>query len=211
MTIVVAIVLRTLIDICLRGRCGLFGTGGLIMYDVTSANVTYHLSNVPRVLLLGVIGGSDSFLGGSMRMTVSLCVIILELTNYLLLFPLIVIVLLISKTVADTFDENIYDLIMKLKGCLYLETHAEPYMTVDCWRSLILRAHLMTLLKKKAFLVTDISAFKQFSVNDFAKKEEEVEEDHFVVEDKEEEMCQVKIQAHSKEEEEELVEVTMEE
>ncbi|KAK1366789.1 hypothetical protein POM88_042350 [Heracleum sosnowskyi] len=41
--------------------------------------------------------------------------------------------------------------------------------------------------------------------------EEEVEEDHFVVEDKEEEMCQVKIQAHSKEEEEELVEVTMEE
>ncbi|KAK1362712.1 hypothetical protein POM88_047186 [Heracleum sosnowskyi] len=41
--------------------------------------------------------------------------------------------------------------------------------------------------------------------------EEEVEEDHFVVEDKEEEMCQVKIQAHSKEEEEDLVEVTMEE
>ncbi|KAK1359361.1 hypothetical protein POM88_043835 [Heracleum sosnowskyi] len=41
--------------------------------------------------------------------------------------------------------------------------------------------------------------------------EEEVEEDHFVVEDKEEEMCQVKIQVHSKEEEEELVEVTMEE
>ncbi|KAK1353763.1 hypothetical protein POM88_052128 [Heracleum sosnowskyi] len=39
----------------------------------------------------------------------------------------------------------------------------------------------------------------------------EEEEDHFVVEDKEEEMCQVKIQAHSKEEEEDLVEVTMEE
>ncbi|KAK1374823.1 hypothetical protein POM88_031016 [Heracleum sosnowskyi] len=41
--------------------------------------------------------------------------------------------------------------------------------------------------------------------------EEEVEEDHFVVEDKEEEMYQVKIQVHSKEEDEELVEVTMEE
>lgn len=27
------------------------------MYDVTSANVTYHLSDVPPVLLLGVIGG----------------------------------------------------------------------------------------------------------------------------------------------------------
>ncbi|KAK1400061.1 Chloride channel protein [Heracleum sosnowskyi] len=390
-TAVVAIVLRALIDICLSGRCGLFGTGGLIMYDVTSANVTYHLSDVPPVLLLGVIGGilgslynyilekvlrlynlinekgtaykillacsisiltscllfglpwlascqpcpadasepcptigrsgnykkfqcppghyndlaslffntnddaiknlfskdtdsefqhssillffitcfflsifsygivapaglfvpvivtgasygrfvgmligsrsnlnhglfavlgSASFLGGSMRMTVSLCVIILELTNNLLLLPLIMIVLLISKTVADTFDENIYDLIMKLKGFPYLETHAEPYMrqltvgdvvtgplqlfngiekvsnivhvlkttghngfpVVDegplsdspVLFGLILRAHLMTLLKKKAFLVspvrTDISAFKQFSANDFAKK-----------------------------------------
>lgn len=390
-TAVVAIVLRALIDICLSGRCGLFGTGGLIMYDVTSANVTYHISDVPPVLLLGVIGGilgslynyilekvlrlynlinekgtaykillacsisiltscllfglpwlascqpcpadasepcptigrsgnykkfqcppghyndlaslffntnddaiknlfskdtdsefqhssillffitcfflsifsygivapaglfvpvivtgasygrfvgmligsrsnlnhglfavlgSASFLGGSMRMTVSLCVIILELTNNLLLLPLIMIVLLISKTVADTFDENIYDLIMKLKGFPYLETHAEPYMrqltvgdvvtgplqlfngiekvsnivhvlkttghngfpVVDegplsdspVLFGLILRAHLMTLLKKKAFLVspvrTDISAFKQFSANDFAKK-----------------------------------------
>lgn len=164
--------------------------------------------------------GSASFLGGSMRMTVSLCVIILELTNNLLLLPLIMVVLLISKTVADTFDENIYDLIMKLKGFPYLETHAEPYMrqltvgdvvtgplqlfhgiekvsnivhvlkttghngfpVIDegpisdspVLFGLILRAHLMTLLKKKAFLVspvrTDISAFKQFSANDFAKK-----------------------------------------
>ncbi|WOH00995.1 hypothetical protein DCAR_0520373 [Daucus carota subsp. sativus] len=390
-TAVVAIVLRALIDICLSGRCGLFGTGGLIMYDVTSANVTYHLSDVPPVLLLGVIGGilgslynyilekvlrlynlinekgiaykillacsisiltscllfglpwlascqpcpadasepcptigrsgnykkfqcqpghyndlaslffntnddaiknlfskdtdaefqhtsiilffitcfflsifsygivapaglfvpvivtgasygrfvgmlvgshsnlnhglfavlgSASFLGGSMRMTVSLCVIILELTNNLLLLPLIMIVLLISKTVADAFDENIYDLIMKLKGFPYLETHAEPYMrqltvgdvvtgplqlfhgiekvgnivhvlkttghngfpVIDeapfsespVLFGLILRAHLMTLLKKKAFLLTpvrtDISAFKHFSANDFAKK-----------------------------------------
>ncbi|KAL8149758.1 hypothetical protein AgCh_006684 [Apium graveolens] len=164
--------------------------------------------------------GSASFLGGSMRMTVSLCVIILELTNNLLLLPLIMIVLLISKTVADTFDENIYDLIIKLKGFPYLETHAEPYMrqltvadvvtgplqlfngiekvsnivhvlkttghngfpVIDegplsdspVLFGLILRAHLMTLLKKKAFLAspvrTDISAFKQFSANDFAKK-----------------------------------------
>lgn len=164
--------------------------------------------------------GSASFLGGSMRMTVSLCVIILELTNNLLLLPLIMIVLLISKTVADTFDENIYDLIMKIKGFPYLETHAEPYMrqltvgdvvtgplqlfhgiekvsnivhvlkttghngfpVIDegplsdspVLFGLILRAHLMTLLKKKAFLVspvrTDFSAFKQLSANDFAKK-----------------------------------------
>ncbi|KAI3446865.1 hypothetical protein Pfo_003530 [Paulownia fortunei] len=296
---VVAIVLRALIDLCLRGECGLFGKGGLIMYDVTSENISYHLRDVPPVLLLAVIGGilgsiynfllnkilqtynlinkkgiaykiilacfisistscllfglpwiascrpcpsdasepcptigrsgnykkfqcppgyyndlaslffntnddaiknlfskgtdsefhhssmliffatcfflstfsygivapaglfvpvivtgaaygrlvgmyvgstsnlnhglfavlgSASLLGGSMRMTVSLCVIILELTDNLLLLPLIMIVLLISKTVADVFDGNIYDLIMTLKGFPYLEAHAEPYM-----------------------------------------------------------------------------------
>ncbi|KAG8372685.1 hypothetical protein BUALT_Bualt12G0093200 [Buddleja alternifolia] len=298
-TAVVAIVLRALIDICLRGECGLFGKGGLIMYDVTSANISYHFMDVPPVLLLAIIGGilgsiynfllnkvlklynvingkgiafkiilacsisvftscllfglpwlascracpsnlsepcptigrsgnykkfhcppgyyndlaslffntnddaiknlfskdtdsefhhssmliffatcfflsivsygivvpaglfvpvivtgaaygrfvgmlvgsnsnlnhglfavlgSASLLGGSMRMTVSLCVIILELTNNLLLLPLIMLVLLISKTVADAFNGNIYDLIMTSKGFPYLETHAEPYM-----------------------------------------------------------------------------------
>ncbi|KAK3039979.1 hypothetical protein RJ639_027169 [Escallonia herrerae] len=390
-TAIVAIVLRALIDVCLRGECGLFGKGGLIMYDVTSANVSYHLKDVPPTLLLGVIGGilgslynfllskvlriynlinekgtackillaclisiitscllfglpwlascrtcpadasepcptigrsgnykkfqcspgqyndlaslffntnddaiknlfskgtdsefhassiliffvtcfflsifsygivapaglfvpviltgasygrfigmlvgshsnlnhglfavlgSASLLGGSMRMTVSLCVIILELTNNLLLLPLIMLVLLVSKTVADAFNGNIYDLIMKLKGFPYLETHAEPYMrqlTVgdvvtgplqlfhgvekvgnivhvlettghngfpiidESPRSeapvlfgLVLRSHLIMLLKKKAFLLdpirTDIDAFKQFSAEDFGKK-----------------------------------------
>ncbi|KDP30234.1 hypothetical protein JCGZ_17016 [Jatropha curcas] len=390
-TAIVAIVLRALIDLCLSGKCGLFGTGGLIMFDVYSANVTYHLIDVPPVLLLGVIGGilgsfynfllekvlriynliyekgtiyrilltcsisiftslllfglpwlascqtcpSDapeacptigrsgnykkfqctpghyndlaslifntnddairnlfsrdtdeefqyssvliffitcyflsiisygvvapsglfvpvivtgasygrfvgmvvgsnsslnhglfavlgaaSFLGGSMRMTVSLCVIILELTNNLLLLPLIMLVLLVSKTVADAFNHNIYDIIMKLKGFPYLETHSEPYMrqlTVadvvtgplqlfhgiekvgnivhvlkttrhngfpviddpplsesEVLLGLILRAHLVELLKKKVFSSTPVSisadAFSQFSADDFAKR-----------------------------------------
>lgn len=390
-TAVVALVLRAFIDLCLSGKCGLFGTGGLIMFDVYSANISYHLEDVPPVLALGVIGGllgslynflldkvlriynlinakgifykifiacwisiftscllfglpwiascrpcpldaseacptigrsgnykkfqcsygyyndlaslifntnddaiknlfskntdtefqpssvliffitcyflsilsygivapaglfvpvivtgasygrlvgmivgsysnlnhglyavlgAASFLGGSMRMTVSLCVIILELTNNLLLLPLIMLVLLVSKTVADAFNGNIYDLIMKAKGFPYLETHAEPYMRqltvgdivtgplqlfngiekvsniVHVLRTtkhngfpvidepplsecpilfgIILRAHLITLLKKKAFLSTPvptgIDAFKQFSADDFAKR-----------------------------------------
>ncbi|KAK9269319.1 hypothetical protein L1049_001090 [Liquidambar formosana] len=390
-TAIVAIVLRALIDVCLSGKCGLFGTGGLIMFDVTSANVTYHLVDVPPVLILGVIGGilgsiynfllervlriynfiyekgpaykillactisistscllfglpwlascrpcptdateacptigrsgnykkfqcppdqyndlaslifntnddairnlfskntdsefqhssiliffftcfflsifsygivapaglfvpvivtgasygrfvgmligrrsnlnhglfavlgAASLLGGSMRMTVSLCVIILELTNNLLLLPLIMLVLLISKTVADTFNGNIYDIIMKLKGLPYLEAHAEPFMrqlivgdvvtgplqlfhgiekvgnivhvlkttrhhgfpVIDesplsessVLFGLILRSHLIALLKKKAFLSTPvptgIEAFRQFSAGDFAKR-----------------------------------------
>lgn len=183
--------------------------------------------------------GSAALLGGSMRMTVSLCVIILELTNNLLLLPLIMIVLLISKTVADGFNGNIYDLIMKIKGFPYLETHAEPYMrqlTVsevvtgplqyfhgiekvgnivhvlrttqhhgfpvideppysesEVLYGLILRAHLITLLKKKAFLTTptmldNFVAFSQFSSEEFSKKGSGYHEDIEDIELTDEEM-----------------------
>ncbi|KAF5184688.1 Chloride channel protein [Thalictrum thalictroides] len=389
-TAVVAIVLRALIDVCKSGKCGLFGKGGLIMFDVTSEDSAYHISDVPVVLVLGVIGGilgsfynfvldkvlrlynlinkkgrapkivlacsisiftscllfglpwfascrpcpahaseacptigrsgnykkyqcppghyndlaslffntnddairnlfskntddefhhfsvllffitsyflgilsygivapvglfvpvivagasygryvgillgshtslnhglfavlgSASLLGGSMRMTVSLCVILLELTNNLLLLPLIMLVLLLSKTVADTFNGNIYDIIMKRKGFPYLEAHEEPYMrqliVSDVVRGpllffngiekvcdivhvlqttghngfpvideavsntpllfgLVLRSHLIVLLRKKAFLHTPVAtgmgAFKHFAADDFAKR-----------------------------------------
>nr|GMC61425.1 putative chloride channel-like protein CLC-G isoform X2 [Ipomoea batatas]GME17826.1 putative chloride channel-like protein CLC-G isoform X2 [Ipomoea batatas] len=390
-TAVCAIVLRALIDVCMRGQCGLFGKGGLIMFDVTSANIPYHLVDVPPVLVLAIVGGilgslynlilnkvqrtynlinekgiayrillacsmsiltscllfglpwlatcrpcpsdtsepcptigrsgnykkfqcppghyndlaslffntnddaiknlfskdtdsefhhssmliffvtcfflsifsygvvaptglfvpvivtgaaygrfvgmivsgrsnlnhglfavlgSASLLGGSMRTTVSLCVIILELTNNLLLLPLIMLVLLVSKTVADSFNGNIYDLLMQAKGFPFLEAHAEPYMRqltvsdvvtgplqffhgiekvsniVHILRTtghngfpvldelplsespilfgLILRAHLITLLKQKAFMHDPVSisecAVDEFSSDDFAKK-----------------------------------------
>ncbi|XP_020594999.1 putative chloride channel-like protein CLC-g [Phalaenopsis equestris] len=56
-TAVVAIVLQALIDICKSGKCGLFGKGGLIMFDVTSTTIAYRLLDLPLVMLLGVIGG----------------------------------------------------------------------------------------------------------------------------------------------------------
>ncbi|XP_078439662.1 voltage-gated chloride channel family protein isoform X2 [Wolffia australiana] len=380
-TAVVAMVLRALIDVCRSGKCGLFGKGGLIMFDVTSADIIYHLADLPAVIVLGIFGGilgslhnyildkvlriyslingrgmahklvlagslslftscclfglpwlapctpcpvgaeeicptigrsgnfkkyqcppghyndlaslffntnddtirnlfssgtdhefhqfsillffvaayllgilsygvvapsglfvpiilagatygrwvgmamgsrssldqglfsvlgAASLLGGSMRMTVSVCVIVLELTNNLLLLPLVMLVLLISKTAADAFNPNIYDLIIKLKGLPYLEDHAEPYMkrlkvsdvvsgplqyfngvekvgsivhtlkttghhafpVVDSGllkrptlHGLILRSHLLVLLRKKAFSLD----LKQFSSEDFAK------------------------------------------
>lgn len=92
--------------------------------------------------LLGVLTGLDtglfallgaaSFLGGTMRMTVSVCVILLELTNDLLLLPLIMLVLLVSKTVADCFNKGVYEQMVRMKGLPYLEAHAEP-----CMRSLV--------------------------------------------------------------------------
>ncbi|KAJ3677245.1 hypothetical protein LUZ60_002969 [Juncus effusus] len=178
---------------------------------------------------LFAILGSASLLGGSMRITVSVCVILLELTNNLLLLPLIMLVLLISKTVADAFNANIYDIIVKLKGFPYLESHAEPYtrqLTVGdvvtgplrvfngvekvgnlvhvlrttghngfpvleepefgfpVLYGLVLRAHLLVLLKKKEFFLRSIGvsgfdASKQFHADDFAKhstKSETIEE-----------------------------------
>lgn len=57
-TAVVAVVLRALIDLCNSGKCGLFGRGGgLIMFDVTSNTIAYHLVDLPPVILLAVIGG----------------------------------------------------------------------------------------------------------------------------------------------------------
>ncbi|KAK3143559.1 hypothetical protein QOZ80_4AG0301830 [Eleusine coracana subsp. coracana] len=163
--------------------------------------------------------GSAALLGGSMRMTVSVCVIMLELTNNLLLLPLVMLVLLISKLVADAFNANVYDLLVRLKGFPHLEGYAEPYMrqlsvsdivtgplqtfsgiekvgnivhvlkttghsgfpVIDeppfsdspLLYGLILRAHLLVLLRKKEFIpgctTSTLDASKYFSPDDFAK------------------------------------------
>eukprot|EP01018_Ginkgo_biloba_P035624 Gb_17660 [translate_table: standard] len=163
--------------------------------------------------------GAASLLGGSMRMTVSLCVILLELTNNLSLLPLIMLVLLISKTIADAFNSSVYDKIVHLKGFPFLEAHAEPYMRhltagdvvtgplvtfagiekvgnivhvlkntkhhafpvldeppltdAPVLRGLVLRSHLLVLLKTKAFQpslnVASADLNQRYSSADFAK------------------------------------------
>lgn len=72
--------------------------------------------------------GAAALMSGSMRMTVSLCVIFLELTNNLLLLPLTMFVLLIAKTVGDAFNPSIYEIILDLKGLPFLEPKPEPWM-----------------------------------------------------------------------------------
>lgn len=72
--------------------------------------------------------GAASLMAGSMRMTVSLCVIFLELTNNLLLLPITMLVLVIAKTVGDCFNPSIYDIILELKGLPFLDAHPEPWM-----------------------------------------------------------------------------------
>ncbi|EXC31330.1 Chloride channel protein CLC-b [Morus notabilis] len=72
--------------------------------------------------------GAASLMAGSMRMTVSLCVIFLELTNNLLLLPITMMVLLIAKTVGDSFNPSIYEIILELKGLPFLDANPEPWM-----------------------------------------------------------------------------------
>ncbi|KAJ1375655.1 Chloride channel, voltage gated [Sesbania bispinosa] len=72
--------------------------------------------------------GAASLMAGSMRMTVSLCVIFLELTSNLLLLPITMIVLLIAKTVGDCFNPSIYEIILHLKGLPFMDANPEPWM-----------------------------------------------------------------------------------
>lgn len=72
--------------------------------------------------------GAASFLGGSMRMTVSLCVIMVEITNNLKLLPLIMLVLLISKAVGDAFNEGLYEEQARLRAIPLLESRPKYQM-----------------------------------------------------------------------------------
>eukprot|EP00658_Telonema_sp_P-2_P036652 TRINITY_DN26467_c0_g1_i1.p1 TRINITY_DN26467_c0_g1~~TRINITY_DN26467_c0_g1_i1.p1 ORF type:complete len:529 (+),score=107.12 TRINITY_DN26467_c0_g1_i1:310-1896(+) len=72
--------------------------------------------------------GAASFLGGCMRMTISLCVILVELTNNIAFLPLLMIVLLVSKAVGDQFGIGIYDVHCGLKFAPILEEQPESFM-----------------------------------------------------------------------------------
>ncbi|KAL0367450.1 UNVERIFIED_CONTAM: Chloride channel protein CLC-d [Sesamum radiatum] len=66
--------------------------------------------------------GAASFLGGSMRMTVSLCVIMVEITNNLKLLPLIML------AVGDAFNEGLYEEQARLRGIPLLESRPKYQM-----------------------------------------------------------------------------------
>lgn len=63
-----------------------------------------------------------------MRMTVSLCVIMVEITNNLQLLPLIMLVLLISKAVGDAFNNGFYEEQVKLRSLPLLESRPQRFM-----------------------------------------------------------------------------------
>lgn len=73
--------------------------------------------------------GAASFLGGSMRLTMCMCVMLLELTNNLALLPLTMLVLLMAKFVGDgTGVKSIYEVLMDVKGMPYLTRQPEGFL-----------------------------------------------------------------------------------
>lgn len=133
--------------------------------DMENFTVNYHLEIYIRFFLFPwsaqcwscwhsryALLGAASFLGGSMRMTVSLCVIMVEITNNLKLLPLIMLVLLISKVcfkefsmllvdfpwttlsvhllqaVGDAFNEGLYEEQARLRGIPLLESRPKYQM-----------------------------------------------------------------------------------
>lgn len=56
-TAVVVVVLRGFIELCNSGKCGLFGRGGLIMFDVSNVTVTYQAMDIIPVIIIGILGG----------------------------------------------------------------------------------------------------------------------------------------------------------
>jgi chloride channel 7 len=56
-TAVVAVVLRGMIVFCRSGKCGLFGQGGLIMFDLSSTVAVYSTPDLIVIIVLGIIGG----------------------------------------------------------------------------------------------------------------------------------------------------------
>jgi len=63
-----------------------------------------------------------------MRMTISLCIIIVELSNNIAFLPLLMITMLVAKSVGDLFNEGIYDTHVKLKFMPFLEQQPESMM-----------------------------------------------------------------------------------
>ena len=50
-------VLKSLIDYCRSAICGLFGEGGLIIFDLSSRVTAYTAIDIISVIVLGILGG----------------------------------------------------------------------------------------------------------------------------------------------------------
>eukprot|EP00040_Diaphanoeca_grandis_P030627 m.181449 g.181449 ORF g.181449 m.181449 type:complete len:832 (+) comp32066_c0_seq2:159-2654(+) len=97
---------------------------GRFVVEVIVQLTPYHVANKGVYALIG----SAAFLGGVVRMTISLTVILIEATDQVMFsFPLMA-TLITAKWVGDHFNKGIYDIHIHLKKVPLLEYEAEPDM-----------------------------------------------------------------------------------
>mmetsp|Transcript_11530 Transcript_11530/g.32699 ORF Transcript_11530/g.32699 Transcript_11530/m.32699 type:complete len:826 (+) Transcript_11530:309-2786(+) len=149
--------------------------GRLVGMLMTELNGTQDIDEGTYALL-----GAASFLGGAMRMTVSLCVILLELTNNLNLLPLVMLVLLVAKAVGDaTGVHAVYDIHIELKKLPFIGSKAPHFMrhvtageaatpSPVCFQRVMPVRDLISVLQS-----TDHSGFPVFSRSAAADGEQE--------------------------------------
>lgn len=114
--------------------------------------------------------GAASFLGGSMRLTMCMCIMLLELTNNLALLPLTMLVLLMAKFVGDgTGVKSIYEVLMDVKGMPYLPRQPEGFLRHVNVKECCSEPPVTFLRVEKVSNL--VRVLKQYSHNSFPVKE----------------------------------------
>eukprot|EP01133_Synstelium_polycarpum_P006992 gene6992-8122_t len=72
--------------------------------------------------------GSSAMMGGSLRMTISLVVIMAELTEGTQYLLPVILVVMMSKWTGDAFNESVYEHLIELKGIPYLPSQPSKQM-----------------------------------------------------------------------------------
>eukprot|EP01102_Stenamoeba_stenopodia_P006882 TRINITY_DN1923_c0_g1_i1.p1 TRINITY_DN1923_c0_g1~~TRINITY_DN1923_c0_g1_i1.p1 ORF type:complete len:768 (-),score=156.17 TRINITY_DN1923_c0_g1_i1:91-2394(-) len=109
--------------------------------------------------------GAAAFVAGSLRLSLSICVIIVELTgmtSYLL--PLI-LVTMIAKWIGDLFTESIYEHLIELKHLPFLKTHPPSSMLSLCLGDVM--AHDVVCFRLSEKVETIVNALKMTTHNGF--------------------------------------------
>lgn len=92
------------------------------------ANEVFGFANCHKCLHPGVyaIVGAAAMLGGVTRMTISLVVIMFELTGGMSYVVPFMVAVMVAKWVGDALGEpSIYDCYIRLKGYPYLHSHSD--------------------------------------------------------------------------------------
>uniref|UniRef100_A0A8B9K5K8 Chloride channel protein n=1 Tax=Astyanax mexicanus TaxID=7994 RepID=A0A8B9K5K8_ASTMX len=96
---------------------------GRLVANVLKMNLGMHIYSGTFALI-----GAAAFLGGVVRMTISLTVILIESTNEITYGLPIMITLMVAKWTGDFFNKGIYDIHIHLRGVPLLEWETEVEM-----------------------------------------------------------------------------------